>query len=829
MSKFLPTTTEHSRLTIQEAAVFLQVSAKTLRRWEKAGFLIPERTPGNQRRYNLQQLKSFSFSKKPVLTHPAFSPRSHLFLPSLTVPRFKFPSTRIILPLVTLALSSFFLLNPSTLNFLKSNLPSLVTPGLRTSPEVTQLSSAVSEIANQVLASETALNDFTFGVNVISSFAEDSTFRKNLTVEGLLTAPNIIYSIKAGENITITPGQNPTISATGGVTSLQGSTGEVSLSAGGGISISGLTISNSDLGSSQKIWKTIKVTGQSDLVAGSNTDELTFAAGTGIGLTTNTTDKKLTVAVSTIPTTAGGTNLTSYTTGDILYASDTNTLAKLPIGSSGQSLTVSGGIPAWASGSSSNWQRNSGALAPLNITDDLLLGGTSTASATFQVISSTGSITTAGDLALNGSDLTSDSNLTLNAAGYTRIGDTGTPGSATGDDDLYVEGDLEIDAALILGSDSITDITGNGLIVSSSALTINLPSATDALSSTTSSGSGLEALSAGLTLLQGCSDAQILKWNETTDVWECASDSGASSAIINVENNDVAVGVNVDTLDFSTDFSVTASPTNEANVAIADDILNFTEFSDSLSLDAPTTITNSLSGNFILDLTSTGDFVISDAGTPFAEFTDSGTFTLDSLTLDGTSLDSSAALNLGTASATSINIGSSAISTTVASNLTLTTGRTLTINSDAFTDLTGNGLAVSSGSLAINITTSGTTGSTSSNSGLEVGSSGLTLLKGCADNELLKWTDAGGWACATDTSGGLSQYWQLNSNVLAPGGSATVTDRLVLGGQTSTVHQLEINGAVTGKALVALTETGDQNILTASTSASTTVFNLGRT
>ena len=44
----------------------------------------------------------------------------------------------------------------------------------------------------------------------------------------------------------------------------------------------------------------------------------------------------------------GGTAQTSYTTGDILYASATNTLSKLGIGSSGQVLTVSSGVPAWA-------------------------------------------------------------------------------------------------------------------------------------------------------------------------------------------------------------------------------------------------------------------------------------------------------------------------------------------------------------------------------------------------------------------------------------------------------------------------------------------------
>ena len=51
----------------------------------------------------------------------------------------------------------------------------------------------------------------------------------------------------------------------------------------------------------------------------------------------------------TLDETDGGTGLTSYTTGDILYASGSNTLAKLGIGSSGQTLQVSsGGIVEWA-------------------------------------------------------------------------------------------------------------------------------------------------------------------------------------------------------------------------------------------------------------------------------------------------------------------------------------------------------------------------------------------------------------------------------------------------------------------------------------------------
>ncbi|MFH1849615.1 MAG: LamG domain-containing protein [archaeon] len=56
-----------------------------------------------------------------------------------------------------------------------------------------------------------------------------------------------------------------------------------------------------------------------------------------------------------------------------------------------------------------------------------------------------GHLTLAGDLAVNGDDITSDSNLDISATGYVRIGDTASPGIANGDDDLYVEGDIEAD------------------------------------------------------------------------------------------------------------------------------------------------------------------------------------------------------------------------------------------------------------------------------------------------------------------------------------------------------------------------------------------------
>jgi hypothetical protein len=50
----------------------------------------------------------------------------------------------------------------------------------------------------------------------------------------------------------------------------------------------------------------------------------------------------------TVATTNGGTNLTTYATGDIIYASAANTLSKLAAGTNGYVLTLASGVPTWA-------------------------------------------------------------------------------------------------------------------------------------------------------------------------------------------------------------------------------------------------------------------------------------------------------------------------------------------------------------------------------------------------------------------------------------------------------------------------------------------------
>lgn len=50
----------------------------------------------------------------------------------------------------------------------------------------------------------------------------------------------------------------------------------------------------------------------------------------------------------TLDETHGGTGQATFTTGDILYASASNTLSKLAVGSDGQVLTLAAGVPSWA-------------------------------------------------------------------------------------------------------------------------------------------------------------------------------------------------------------------------------------------------------------------------------------------------------------------------------------------------------------------------------------------------------------------------------------------------------------------------------------------------
>lgn len=89
--------------------------------------------------------------------------------------------------------------------------------------------------------------------------------------------------------------------------------------------------------------------------------------------------------------TKGGTGLTSYTTGDLIYASATNTLSKLAAGTSGYVLKSNG------AGTAPSWQAESGGGGSQTLDQTLTAGNTTSQDATFGSLSGA-----SGTWALNG-------------------------------------------------------------------------------------------------------------------------------------------------------------------------------------------------------------------------------------------------------------------------------------------------------------------------------------------------------------------------------------------------------------------------------------------
>jgi hypothetical protein len=342
---------------------------------------------------------------------------------------------------------------------------------------------------------------------------------------------------------------------------------------------------------------------------------------------------------------------------------------------------------------------------PNNITIDLatLASTVTNATLTTALTVNTGTVTLSGNVA-------NSSVLTLGA------GASSISGTNTGDQTITLTGDvtgsgtgsfaatIAVDS-VALGSDTTGNyvasftagngLTGNatgegstptlevvsgngGIVVNTDDVTLTLTASADGLSSSTSSGSGMEVLSSGLALLQGCANDEVLKWNETTDVWACGTAGGG---------------------------------------AISADSLDFIDFEDSLDLDVATDI--NLGANALtIDMDSTGDFSVRDGTTDIASFDDAGgiTFAPNStsdlnITLDDDSnliINNGALTNDGQAIDINITLGDDADVDTVAGlNIDVTSAATgdadvlsginIAALSGADTDVIERGLTIGAG------------------------------------------------------------------------------------------------------------------------------------
>ncbi|HVZ67681.1 MAG TPA: helix-turn-helix domain-containing protein, partial [Patescibacteria group bacterium] len=289
-----------------------------------------------------------------------------------------------------------------------------------------QFSVAKAKADDHVLAASTTDQKYVLNVNVISSFQKEANFIGGLKIDnravltpadkegsyidlgtGTILASNIIYGVTAGTGIDVTSGQNPVITNTG-VLSIGGQTGNVTLTAGSGISISGNTITNTVPAATTPNTFSNIVSGSDTITAGSSNDTLTFDAGSGISITADTSNKSLTISA------LGGISSPFEQTGGVVSFVDPSSVTELQIAPSNGSglvsfnlatLTVNGQTGVSESSpscvtttngvvtgtgvcqlGSEQWVASNGTLYPGVSSYDLLIGGTSTASAKFAVL-----------------------------------------------------------------------------------------------------------------------------------------------------------------------------------------------------------------------------------------------------------------------------------------------------------------------------------------------------------------------------------------------------------------------------------------------------------
>ena len=290
---------------------------------------------------------------------------------------------------------------------------------------------------------------------------------------------------------------------------IAGGTGAItSVVAGTGISVSTVsgaaTVTNTDLGSSQNIFKNFAVAGQNTVVADSNNDTLTLVAGSNVTITTNDTTDTITI-------TSTDTN-TTYTAGTGLVLSGTtfnhsNAVTASNFGDTGVTRTLAFGgtfvVPYVTYDAQGHLVTKSNLTLTLPANPDTNWYPTAFAWTGGTTAGPTGSLTGVGMSAVSYPAIPSAS---ATESGVVTTGTQTFAGNKTFSNNVIISGDLTV-------SGTTTTVNTETILLADNIITLN----SNYTGATPTENGGIE-------VERGTIANVSLIWNESTDRWTFTND-----------------------------------------------------------------------------------------------------------------------------------------------------------------------------------------------------------------------------------------------------------------------------------------------------------------